>query len=75
MKARLQIVLHSDIYEIDNADGFGKACASVWTALRERQLNQETSSGALMDHLDRSVLGQLERTNDSDHGPVAGSQR
>jgi len=64
MKARLQIarygaVLHSDIYEIDNADAFGKGCARVWTALRERQLNQETSIGALMDHLDRSVLDQL----------------
>ncbi|WP_256380274.1 hypothetical protein [Bradyrhizobium sp. CCBAU 051011] len=35
MKARLQItrygaVLHSDIYEIDNADGFGKACAPAF---------------------------------------------
>jgi hypothetical protein len=64
MKARLQIarngeVLHSGVYQIDNADEFGKACASVWTALRERQLNQETSIGALMDHLDRSVLDQL----------------
>jgi hypothetical protein len=64
MKARLQItkngaVLHSDVYEIDNADDFGKACASVWMALRERQLNQETSIGALMDHFDRSVLDQL----------------
>jgi hypothetical protein len=64
MKARLQItkngaVLHSGVYEIDNADDFGKACASVWTALRERQLNQETSIGALMDHFDRSVIDQL----------------
>ena len=64
MKAQLQItkngaVLHSGVYEIDNADDFGKACASVWTALRERQLNQETSIGALMDHFDRSVIDQL----------------
>lgn len=64
MKARLQItsngaVLHSGVYEIDSADDFGKACASVWMALRERQLNQETSIGALMDHFDRSVLDQL----------------
>jgi hypothetical protein len=64
MKARVQItrdgtVLHSGVYEIDNADGFGRACASAWSALRERQLNEETSIGALMDHLDRSVLDQL----------------
>jgi len=64
MKAQLQItkngaVLHSGVYEIDNADDFGKACASVWTALRERQLNQETSIGALMEHFDRSVIDQL----------------
>jgi hypothetical protein len=64
MKARLEItrggtVLHSAVYEIDDADGFGKACASAWSVLRERQLNDETSIGALMDHLDRSVLDQL----------------
>ncbi|WP_454625875.1 hypothetical protein [Bradyrhizobium cenepequi] len=64
MKAELQIikngvVLHSGVYEIDDADGFGKACSSLWSALRERQLNNETSIGALMDHLYRSVLDQL----------------
>jgi hypothetical protein len=64
MKARLQVtkdgaVLHSGVYYIDDADGFGKACASVWSALRERQLSHETSIGALMEHLDRGVLDQL----------------
>ena len=64
MKARLQItkdgaVLHSGVYDIDDADAFGKACASVWSALRERQLLNETSIGALMEHLDRGVLDQL----------------
>lgn len=64
MKARLQIardgtVLHSGVYDIDDADDFGKACAHAWSALRERQLNQETSIGALMENLDRSVLDLL----------------
>jgi len=64
MKARLQVtkdgaVLHSSVYDIDDADGFGKACASVWSALRGRQLSNETSIGALMEHLDRGVLDQL----------------
>lgn len=64
MKARLQItkddtVLHSGVYEIDDADGFGRACIEAWSALRERQLNRETSIGSLMENLDRSVLDQL----------------
>lgn len=41
MKARLQItrdgaVLHSGVYDIDDADDFGSACARVWLALREQ---------------------------------------
>lgn len=64
MKARLQItrdgvVLHSGVYDIDDADDFGSACTRVWLALREQQLNQETSIGALMENLDRSVLDML----------------
>ena len=64
MKARLEItkdgaVLHSGVYEIDDADTFGRAAACAWSALRERQLSNETSIGALMDHLDRGVLDQL----------------
>ena len=61
MKAQLQVtkngaLLHSGVYDIDNADDFGKACADVWFALRERQLNNESSIGALMEHLDRGVF-------------------
>ena len=55
MKAQLQVkknsaLLHSGVYDINNADDFGKACADVWLALRERQLNNESSIGALMEH-------------------------
>lgn len=64
MKARLQItkngtVIHDGVYEMDDADGFGKACSAMWTALRARQLGEETSIGALMEHLDRGVLDLL----------------
>ena len=64
MKAQLRItkdgtVLHSDVYEMDDADSFGKACSIAWSALRARQLNEETSVGALMEHLDRGVLDLL----------------
>ena len=64
MKTQLQItkngtVMHSGVYEIDDADGFGKACSIAWSALRARQLDEETSIGALMEHLDRGVLDLL----------------
>lgn len=64
MRGQLQItkngiVIHSGVYEMDDADAFGKACSIVWTALRARQLNDETSIGALMEHLDRGVLDLL----------------
>jgi hypothetical protein len=64
MKAQLQItkngiVLHSGVYVIDDAEGFGKACSIAWGGLRARQLAEETSIGALMEHLDRGVLDLL----------------
>ena len=64
MKAQLQVkknsaLLHSGVYDINNADDFGKARADVWFALRERQLNNESSIGALMEHLDRGVFDLL----------------
>ncbi len=64
MKAQLQIkkngaVIHSAVYEIDDAEAFGNACSTAWNALRIRQLNEETSVGALMEHLDRGVLDLL----------------
>ena len=64
MKATLRItrdgtVLHVGSYEIVDADSFGKACADAWTTLRQAQLEKETSIGALMDHLDTTVLEQL----------------
>ena len=52
-------VLFAGSYDVANADSFGKACADAWSRLRQAQLNQETSIGALMEHLDDDVLQQL----------------
>lgn len=64
MHIRLQIVkeerrLHSGIYDVIDAESFGKACADVWCRLRENQLTGESSIGALMDHLNCGVLDLL----------------
>jgi hypothetical protein len=64
MKVRLRISkdgaeLHSGSYEIEDARDFGNACAEAWTALRQRQLEHQTSIGALMENIDRSVLDDL----------------
>ena len=64
MKIKLQIVkdgvsLYTGSYEIENAESFGKACPDVWQQLRRAQLDRETSIGALMEHVNDSVLNQL----------------
>jgi hypothetical protein len=64
MKAQLKTtkndtVIHSGVYEMRDADGFGKACSIAWSALRARQLDEEASIGALMEHLDRGVVDLL----------------
>jgi len=65
MKIQLKITkggasLYAGVHEVEDADSFGKACAEAWSALRERQLDSETSIGDLMDHLSRTVLDQLD---------------
>lgn len=64
MKIKLRItkedaLLHAGTYDVADADGFGRACADAWLKLRQAQLEQETSIGALMEHLDGNVLDQL----------------
>lgn len=64
MKVRLSITKHgkslyTGVYNIEDADGFGKACADAWWRLRQEQVGKETSIGALMEHLDGNVLNQL----------------
>jgi hypothetical protein len=62
MKLKLQIrkhgvLLHSAIYDVADADGFGSACADAWTKLMQQR--KESSIGALMEHLEDGVLDQL----------------
>ncbi len=52
-------LLHAGAYDVADADSFGKACADAWSKLRQAQLEQETSIGALMEYLDSNVLDQL----------------
>jgi len=64
MKVRLQIIKNGTLlcgneYEIEGAEGFGKACADTWRQLQGIQLNQETSIGALMEHINNNVLDLL----------------
>ena len=64
MKVKLRIMkqgtsIYADTYEVVDAESFGKACADVWSQLRKRQFEKETSIGALMEHLESNVLDQL----------------
>jgi hypothetical protein len=64
MKMRLRIVkngsaLYTGAYDIADAESFGRACEDAWYKLEERQLQAETSIGALMEHLHNGVVDQL----------------
>jgi hypothetical protein len=64
MKVKLQIMkhgvlLHAAIYDVADADSFGKACADAWAKLMQEQQRRESSIGALMEHLESGVLDQL----------------
>jgi hypothetical protein len=65
MKVKLELaksgaLLHGGIYEIDDAQSFGAACADVWAKVRERCLTKATSIGDLMDRMHESVLDELD---------------
>jgi hypothetical protein len=65
MMVKLQItkkgrLLFVGTYNISDADDCGKAFADMWGKLRQKQFNQESSIGALMDHLHDDVLDQLD---------------
>jgi hypothetical protein len=64
MRVQLRITkggtaIFADAYDVSDADSFGASCADAWSKLRQRQLDKETSIGALMEHLDNTVLAQL----------------
>jgi hypothetical protein len=64
MNVRLQIrkdgaALYEGIYDISDADSFGRACADAWAQLREQRLAKTTSIGALFEALDDELLDGL----------------
>jgi hypothetical protein len=65
MKVRLKVqkgdvVLHEQNYDVSDAESFGKACAHVWTALREQRLEHASRIGALLEHLNDQLLDELD---------------
>lgn len=52
-------LLYEHAYDIRDADSFGRACADVWTQLRDQRLAKTTSIGALFDALDDQLLEDL----------------
>lgn len=64
MKLKLRITkngasLYTHVYDVTDADSFGKACADAWWRLRQQQMQRESSIGALMEHLESDVIDQL----------------
>ena len=65
MRIKLQIAkggtsLYAGAYDIKDAQSFGEACSDAWQQLQQAKLNQETSIGAVMEHVNDSVLEQLD---------------
>ena len=64
MKVKLRIskdeaALFEGIYDIADAESFGRACADAWLRLRDRRLGQANSIGALFEALDERLLDEL----------------
>jgi len=64
MRVKLQLskdgaALSDGIYDITDADSFGKACKELWIELRERSMQKRTSIGDLFDSLDQWLVDQL----------------
>jgi hypothetical protein len=64
MKAKLIIrkgttSLEEGMYDISDAESFGKACADLWIRLREDRLEKTTSIGALYNQLNERLLEEL----------------
>lgn len=64
MKIKLHITkdgtsLYSGVYDVVDADSFGKACTDAWSKLEQERLDRESSIGALMEHLEDDALDQL----------------
>jgi hypothetical protein len=64
MKVRLKITkrdasLYEGTHDVTDAESLAKAWFDAWNGLKQRQMQRESSVGALMEHLDDGVLDQL----------------
>ena len=65
MRVRLEVTkvgkrLQEGVYEIDDNESFGAACADMWIKIREQCAAKATSIGALMEVMAESVLDELD---------------
>jgi hypothetical protein len=65
MKAQLRITkngaeLYSGVHNIKDSQSFGSACADAWQQLQRAQVDRETSIGAVLEHVNDSVVDQLD---------------
>lgn len=64
MKVKLRVhkdssTLYEGIYDVSDAESFGRACADAWNELRDRKLKTATSIGALFDQINEQLLDEL----------------
>lgn len=52
--------LYEGAHEIVDAESFGRAFADVWARMHDRQLQNSTSIGALMEEINEGVLEDLD---------------
>ncbi len=63
MKLRAQrhgTCLYEGVYDIYDAESFGRACANAWTQIQNRVFENATSIGALHDALGDNVVNELD---------------
>jgi hypothetical protein len=65
MKVELRITkngaeLYAGLHNIKDSESFGRACADAWQQVQRTQLNRETSIGAVLEHVNDSVVDQLD---------------
>ncbi len=64
MKVKLRLskndaALYEGTYDVSDGESFGRACADVWSHLREQRLANASSIGALFAELDERLLDEL----------------
>jgi len=51
--------LYTGVWDLSDAEHFGRACAAAWEKIKSDQMAKETSIGAVMEHLHDDVIDQL----------------